>query len=76
MLNPEETNIPREEQEKFARHLYVYPYDSVIIQEGQDDHAVYLLREGSLAIERIVGSKTTRISTMEAVNFFGVTHLP
>ncbi len=71
MPDPYSTKIPRDEQERFTKHLYFYPFDATIIQEGQDDNAVYLLREGTVAIEKTLGNKTTKISSIEAVNFFG-----
>ena len=71
MLDSGSSNIPLEEQEKFARHLYRYALDKIIIEEGEVSNAVYLLREGTIAIERMIGNKMVRISTIDAVNFFG-----
>jgi signal-transduction protein with cAMP-binding, CBS, and nucleotidyltransferase domain len=65
------TSISTEEQEKFSKHLFRFHVGSVIIHEGYDDNSVYLLREGTVAVERMVGDMPTQISTIEAVNFFG-----
>lgn len=71
MLIGNSSTIPADEQEKFSKHLYRYIFGSVIIREGQDDNAIYLLREGSVAVEKMIGDKSTQIATIEAVNFFG-----
>ncbi len=60
--------IPSDEQEKFHNHLHTFPMNAIIIQEGQDDNALYLLREGKVAVER---GRVTQIATIDAVNFFG-----
>ncbi len=68
MLVNNPTTIPPDEQERFSKYLYCYPVGSIIIQEGQDDNGIYLLREGTVAVDR---GKATQIATIESVNFFG-----
>jgi CRP-like cAMP-binding protein len=68
MLVSHTTTIPFSEQEKFSKYLMCYPNGALIIQEGHDDNAIYLLREGTVAVDR---GSASQIATIEAVNIFG-----
>lgn len=61
-------SIPFDEQDKFSKHMFNYSLGEIIIREGDDSNAIYLLREGKVAVDR---GRGTQIATIESVNFFG-----
>lgn len=63
--------IPREEIASFQNCTYIYPDKEVIIQEGDREKALYLLRFGTVEIFKGTGAARELIGTIEAVNFFG-----
>ncbi|HEY9076135.1 MAG TPA: cyclic nucleotide-binding domain-containing protein [Anaerolineaceae bacterium] len=63
--------IPREELDAFQAFLRIYPYDHIIIREGDTDKSLYLVRVGAVGIYRQVGQQQEKIATIEAVNFVG-----
>ena len=74
-LSPEELNsqyaIPLEEIASFRSLIFIYPKGEVIIQEGDFDNALYLLRFGTVEVFKGVGAARELIGTIDAVNFFG-----
>jgi CRP-like cAMP-binding protein len=63
--------IPREEIASFQNCTYIYPNREVIIQEGEREKALYLLRFGTVEIFKGAGESQELIGAIEAVNFFG-----
>jgi CRP/FNR family transcriptional regulator, cyclic AMP receptor protein len=63
--------ISREELTSFQGYIRVYPYDSVIIQEGDTDRSLYLVRYGSVGVYRQMRGQSERIAAIDAVNFVG-----
>ncbi len=63
--------IPHEEIASFRNFIRVYPSPSVIIREGDQDHALYLLRVGTVEVFMGQGASKESLGTIEAVNFLG-----
>jgi CRP-like cAMP-binding protein len=63
--------IPHEEILSFRNLIRIYPRHEVIIKEGDHEHALYLLRFGSVEVFKGIGASKELIDTIEAVNFFG-----
>ncbi|MCX6079023.1 MAG: cyclic nucleotide-binding domain-containing protein [Chloroflexi bacterium] len=63
--------IPREEIASFRNLIYIYPNREVIIKEGDQEKALYLLRLGTVEVFKGGGASRESIGTIEAVNFFG-----
>lgn len=64
--------ITSEEFAAFNSFMQVYHKGAQIIQEGQiNDRRLFLLRQGVVGIYKNTGDQSERISTVQAVNFFG-----
>jgi CRP-like cAMP-binding protein len=63
--------LPRKEIVAFQNDIFIYPYRSVIIKEGEKGTEIYLLRSGKVGIFKQMGSKSEQIGEIDAVNFFG-----
>jgi CRP-like cAMP-binding protein len=63
--------IPRDELQAFLQNMRLYPADSAIITEGDSEHAVYILRWGSVSLMRKVNNVQEKVGTIDAVNFLG-----
>jgi CRP/FNR family transcriptional regulator, cyclic AMP receptor protein len=64
-------SIPREEVTSFHQFTRIYSYDAVIIQEGNTDKQLYLLRSGSVAILKQTSEGQQQFATIDAINFVG-----
>ncbi len=49
----------------------IYSKGEVIIREGDQEHALYMLRVGKVEVLKGAGASRESMSTIEAVNFFG-----
>ena len=63
--------IPHEEIVSFRNLIRIYPRHEIIIKEGDHEHALYLLRIGSVEVFKGVSNSKELIDTIDAVNFFG-----
>lgn len=63
--------IPQEELSNFINCTYIIPYRGIIVNEGERDKSMFLLRYGSVGIYKNTGLKQEQIAEIEAVNFFG-----
>ena len=64
-------SLPREEIVAFQNNICIYPYRSVIVQEGDRSKEMYLLRAGKVGIFKKMGEKIEQLAEIEAVNLFG-----
>jgi CRP-like cAMP-binding protein len=63
--------IPLPEIASFRDVLRVYSPHETIIQEGDQEQALYLLRAGTVEVTRGTGTSRESLGTIGAVNFFG-----
>lgn len=63
--------IPEEELEQFKSHLRVYTLGQAIINEGETDQRIFLLRKGQVGVYKKFASEQQLLSNIQAVNFFG-----
>lgn len=63
--------IPHKEIAYFRNCTYIYPKGEVIIQEGDREKGLYLLRVGSVEVFKGEDASRELISTIDAVNIFG-----
>jgi CRP/FNR family transcriptional regulator, cyclic AMP receptor protein len=63
--------IPREEVTAFHPYVRIYPNGATLIQEGETDKSLYLVRTGKVGVYKKVGVHQEQIATIEAVNFVG-----
>ena len=72
--------IPDDELKQFKSHLRVYSIGEKIINEGETDHRIFLLRKGQVDVYKNIASEQQFLSSIQAVNFFGemaiVSHRP
>ncbi len=71
---------PEEMQARFGIEPYelasyrditrIYSKGEVIIKEGDQEHALYMLRVGKVEVLKGAGASRESMSTIEAVNFF------
>lgn len=65
-------SIPREEAESFQDTTRIYPCGTLIINEGDSDKTLYLLRHGMVTVYKYIElEKQEHIALIRAVNFFG-----
>lgn len=74
-VSPEEMHarfaIPLEEFASFRDITRIYPSGEIVINEGDHERALYLLRVGTVEVFKGSGAAKDFIGTIEAVNFFG-----
>ncbi len=74
-ISPEEVQarhgIPPAEFAAFRDIARIYRAGEIIIQEGDQERALYLLRTGKVAVFKGVGAARERLGAIEATNFFG-----
>jgi len=63
--------IPREEVASFHPYVRIYARGATLIQEGETDKLLYLVRTGKVGVYKQVGSHEEQIATIDAVNFVG-----
>ncbi len=66
-----EYGIPTQEISSFRNFICIYPNHTAIIQEGDQENALYLLRIGKVEAFKGSGPNRKSLGTIEAVNFFG-----
>ena len=66
-----QSEIPREEIASYRDLIRIYPNGEIIIQEGDQEHALYLLRVGTVEVFKGSGAAQDAMGTIDAVNFFG-----
>jgi CRP-like cAMP-binding protein len=66
-----EYGIPTQEIASFRNFICIYPKNATIIQEGDQEKALYLLRIGSVEAFKDSGPNRKSLGSIEAVNFFG-----
>jgi CRP-like cAMP-binding protein len=63
--------IPPEEFAAFRDITRVYRAGEIIIQEGDQERALYLLRQGKVEVLKGTGAARESLGSIEAPNFFG-----
>ncbi len=63
--------IPPEEINYYRDIIRIYPKGEIIIQEGDQEQALYLLRAGTIEVFKGSGTKRESMGSIDAVNIFG-----
>ena len=63
--------IPLEEIASFRDLIRIYPEGEIIIKEADREHALYMLRVGTVEVFKGSGASQEFMGTIDAVNFFG-----
>ena len=63
--------VPLEEITYYRNDIRIYPQGGIIIREGDQEQALYLLRAGTVEVFKGEGASREPMGRIEAVNIFG-----
>lgn len=65
-------DLPKDEAASFLSCIRIYPKGAVIIQEGDHDRTLFVLRAGNVSVHKqFTPGRQEQISQIEAINIFG-----
>lgn len=74
-VSPQELHVqfgvPLEEINYYRDIVRIYPQGGIIIKEGDQEQALYLLRAGTIEVSKGSGASRESMGTIDAVNIFG-----